>query len=295
MKTFRILSLNVALVALVVVTARAQPKAPPAAEDIAYSLLRNSGFEQGLEGWRFSNGWSAMNDELRARVIEVRSDGALAGQRYLRVTNNQNSGFYGVEQAVRWEPNTMYKISWWSRGQAKQGGHERGANRLRIWGYGGPEYSGDISYRTTQWTYHEYTLLATSGGDGGFSLWTWPDGYCDIDNLMVRKAFWTADRPELVPGQTVNFRLDMSGPRPEQVRIEARLSAADGTVVRSESIEGMTPLRRSLPIVLDEIGYYTFTATARTSGGIFEDRFGVSVISPQTGMDAVRREWARPR
>ena len=146
--------------------ALAQDKAAPAAEDIGYSMLKNSGFEQGLEGWKFSNGWSAMNEEVRAIAIEVRSDGARAGEKYMRVTNQQNSGFYGVEQAVKFEPNTMYKISWWSRGQSKQKGNEKGSNRLRMWGYGGPEYGGDAPYTTAEWTYHEHTLYSTSGGTG---------------------------------------------------------------------------------------------------------------------------------
>jgi hypothetical protein len=91
----------------------------------------------------------------------------------------------------------------------------------------------------------------------------------------------------------VTLKLNMAGPQPQAVTIEARLTSSDGREVKSERIEGTTPIERAVPVTLNEVGYYTLSATARTPGGTFEDRFGVSVVSPQKGMEAVKREWAR--
>lgn len=262
---------------------------------ITYSLFSNSGFEQGLEGWSVGRGWGAMDDALRDSALEIRTDGAKQGQRYLRVTNRDpENRFYGIQQDVRWEPNTVYTISFWTRGKGRSG-HERGANRLRMWGYGGPEYGGDVPYDTPEWTYHEHVLYSAGGGSGGVALWTWPanseTGYCDIDGFVIRKAFWRSDTDAAEPGKPVTFSFDMQGRQPEAVQVEYTIASSGGQAIAQESFEGSTPLQREVRFVPPQVGYYVFRGTARTAGGELSDTLGLAVVSPVRGMDAVRRQW----
>lgn len=268
-------------------------QSPAETEDINYSIFNNAGFEQGLEGWKFSDGWNALKEDTAAQVLEIRTDGAKAGGKYLRVKNERDKGFYGVQQEVKFEPNTAYRITWWSRGTAKKVGQEQGSNRLRFWGYGGPEYSSDIPYKAKDWEYHEYTIYATRKATGGVSLWVWPNGHCDIDNFTVRKAFWTADKSSVDPGQTVTFNMDMSGQKSESVKIEYQITTSEGQTLKSDSFSGTTPLKRAVTYALPQVGYYKLLATAKTPAGTFKDEVAVSVTSPLSGIEAVQREWAR--
>lgn len=266
-------------------TARAQ-------DDIGYSLLKNSGFEDGLTGWDFSKGWGKMDDALRAKAVELRTDGAKSGKQYLRITNDQPKEFLALGQSLKFEPNTTYTISWWTRGKAKAVGQEQGGTRMQINGYGGPEYTTDVSYNDKEWAYHSMSIFATQGGNGGFRFWVWPAGYCDIDNLMIRKSFWRSDKLSYTPGETIKFSFGMASQKPEPVEVQYQLTTSDGKPVKADKFQGVTPLTRDVPVPAAGPGYYILKATASTPAGTLEDKLGVCVISPVGGMEAVRQLWA---
>ena len=264
-----------------------------AGEDASLSMFRNSGFEAGLDGWSFSKGWSKMDEATRGRAVEVRTDGAKSGRSYLRVTNHGKRDFYGVQQGVQFEADTVYKISWWVRGRAQSTGHEKGGTRLRIWGYGGPEYTGDTSYDAGEWTYHEHTIHSTRRARGGVALWVWPDGHCDIDDLAIRKAFWRTNKEHnaTAPGEPIGLVFEMSRGDGARARVTYRILDSNRKVVREERFEGVPPLSKEVVFESDTTGFYRLESRVKTRGGELEDTLGICVLARAGGLAGVRAFW----
>lgn len=266
----------------------------PAREDVQYSLFANSGFEEGEAGWTFGLGWDPLPEAEKARCIEVRSDGPRAGRRYLRVRNGGKQHISVTPaEAIQFQAGVSYRVSWWSRGWAERVGHEQGSNRLHLSGAGGPEYTEDFPYKAESWTYHEYEFTASRTGEGRVSFWVWGNGHCDIDNLMVRRSFWSTGRARDAarPGETVKVFFDMAGREPAPAAVSWRLSAPDGREIRNGRIEGRTPLRKDLEFSFPSSGFYVLESEAKTPGGTFRDSLGIAVLAPKGGLEGVEAFW----
>ena len=127
------------------------------------------------------------------------------------------------------------------------------------------------------------------------SLWTWPEGDCDIDKFMIRKAFWSADQAVLTPGQPVNFSFDMAGAKPEPASVYYSILDAGGAVLKADKFAGQTPLKQQVAFSPPGVGYYTLKSVAATPGGAFQDELGVCVINPIDGLAAVKRLWTKQK
>ncbi len=263
-------------------------------EDIQHSLFKNSGFEEGEAGWKFGQGWGPLPVAEKGRHIEIRTDGPKAGRRYLRVRNDKKP-FISLSSVDRigFQAGRTYKVSWWSRGWASSVGHEQGSNRLHISGAGGPEYTGDFPYKSEDWTYHEYGFTAARTGEGHVSFWVWGNGHCDVDNLMIRRSFWSTDkeRNAAFPGEAVKIAFDMAGREPAPATVSYRITTPDGKDLKSGKIEGRTPLRKELEFSAPSPGCYTLTAEVKTPGGSFRDTLLFVVKAPKGGFDGVKDFW----
>jgi hypothetical protein len=285
-----------------------------AEEDIAFSLFKNPGFEgaaqpavkgQGkqarlhLDGWNIAFGWGDYEVEQVKQKIEVRSDGAKDGKQYLRVRNPQKEKFLGLAQEVQWEAGAAYKLSFWSRGPGKGGCNIR----LRIENYGGPADAKDLpatelAGKDGGWAYHEYSFLASVSRGGYLSLWCWEGESVDLDNVMLRKSFWSTDKKlnATEPGQPIALKLSMKSEAPQTVGGSYQVLAPDGKELQAGKIEGATPLQKDFPFTPAKPGYYTVRSSLKTAKGSFEDSVGVVVVAAEgglEGLEAFRRAAGR--
>ncbi len=261
-----------------------------AVESTMFSDASNAGFESGLEGWQITKGWSECPPDIQKRNLSIRSDGAKQGRRYLRVENDLDDRFLGIKQEVKWEPDTVYKASWWTRGHTSG---KRGF-RLRVEGSGSPPDALDGSYTSEDWTYHEYSFYSSSASNGWIALWIWPtDGYCDIDAFTIRKAFWKADRSEYMPGQTAILKFEMNSQGGSQlVKVDYELQAPGGEVVKADSFQGRTPLKRIVRAKVETPGYYVLKSTAASGDAELTDTVGFCVLPRTDGEEALKALWA---
>ncbi len=254
----------------------------PAGDPPGLSVLDNAGFDNGLEEWDFTLGWKKLPADQRDGYISIRQGQADRGK-YLRVTNTHKDRFVGIQQSVTWQANTYYTLSYLVRGRAEAIKHERGMNRIRVWGLAGPEYMGNAPYNRRQWTRREYRLYSPTKSNGGVSLWVWPNGQCEIDNLVLRPALWRTDESWYRAGTSP--KLEFAAPGQAQPgRVTLRTS--DGRDVQSWTRPG----RRLVPKAL-ETGYYRAEAVSIVDGREVTDELGICVIDGQAGMDAVRDQW----
>jgi hypothetical protein len=246
------------------------------------SVLDNAGFDDGLAEWDFRLGWKKLPADQQAKYLSIQRGRGDRG-RYLRVSNSHKDRFIGVQQNVKWQANTYYTLSYLVRGRAKAVKHERGMNRIRVWGLAGPEYMGNASYDQQQWTRREYRLYCPTKSGGGVSLWVWPDGVCEIDNLVLRPALWRTDESWYRAGTAP--KLEFTGPR--RVRPgSVTLRTSDGRALQSWARPGRTIRPKTL-----EVGYYRAGAVTTLDGQDVTDQLGICVISEQAGLDAVRDHW----
>lgn len=276
-------------IALAIIPALALGQQAGSADPTDLSVLDNSGFEAGIDNWDFTLGWGRMEESKRNEVIEVRSDDPAAGQRYLRVTNREDSGFIGVGQRLRWQANRVYTISWQTRGRAETVGRERGSNRLRITGYAGPEYTGDTPYATDEWTSHTHTVYSDAERDGQFWFWVWPDGVCDIDNLVIREAFWRTSQTSYTPGEQIALILSPPG---GMSRSTIAVATGSGEVLREETVTETSGEQR-VQLTALPVGYYKVHAETVVRGRTIVDDLWICVIAETGGIEAVR-QWQQP-
>lgn len=262
-----------------------------AAESVIFSDSKNAGFEDGLDDWVITKGWGEAPADVQERNIEIRSDGAKQGKTYLRVKNDLGGNeFIGIQKKVSWEPDTVYKVSWWTRGFSSKRGW-----RLRVEGSGSPSDAMDGPYTSEDWTYHEYSFYCNTKRGGYVSLWIWPtDGHCDLDGFTIRKAFWKADKSEYMPGSTATLNFGMASQAGAQnVKVSYTLLAPDGKELKAGSFEGRTPLKQSVKVTVDTPGYYMLKSVATSGGDELTDTVGFCVLSPADGEDALKALWAK--
>ncbi len=287
-----------AAVVVVAVSAGAFGQSPDPDLLVAVSAWSNGGFESGLDGWELKKGWKPMSDQLRARAVSIPSGAeALEGNRYLRIENPDGDRFFALVRDVKWKPNTAYTLSWWMRGSAKEVKNERGNVRLRISGYGGPEYPGQFPYVLNEWTYFQLPLYSSSSSGGSVQLWVWPEGTCEMDAVTLRPAFWQPQASHALPGEVLALELRVpDGRRGGRAETSFQLTAPDGSTVEEGTRRGRLPLTHTIRMTPPSAGYYQLVSETRLSGaddkaGAMVDRVGVAVISPVDGIEAVRRQW----
>jgi hypothetical protein len=266
----------------------ALPPAMTLANDVSlgFSDEANPGFEEGDAEWTFTRGWQPCPDEVKVRNVEVRTDGPREGKQYLRIKNDlDGDAFIGLQKKLTWEPDTIYTLSWWTRGHSNQRGF-----RIRIEGSGSPQDAYDAPYASSTWIRHEYSFHCSSKGNGWIALWVWPtDGYCDIDAFAIRKAFWKADKPSYAPGETATLNFTMAGQGgPRDVVVDYRLLAPDGKALTQGRFQGSTPLTKSIDVPLATPGYYQLRSTANN---VWRDTVGFCVLAERDGEPALQALW----
>lgn len=286
--------------ALIVSASVSLADAPDPGQLVSVSAWDNGGFEAGLAGWEFHKGWNPMGPDLKDKAIHLRRGDAVQGETYLRIENPAGDRFFALTRDVKWRPNVAYTLSWWMRGSAAKVDNERGNIRLRVSNYGGPEYPGQFPYVVKDWTYVQLPLYSSSSSSGSVQLWVWPEGACELDAVTLRPAFWQPQSAWALPGQP--FALELAVPERTSAgsaETAYELTAPDGTILEQGTRRGALPLRHELKLVPTFPGYYRLESRTRLSGGAagrgaMVDRVGVPVLSPEEGIEAVRKQWDAP-
>ncbi|MDD4538550.1 MAG: carbohydrate binding domain-containing protein [Lentisphaeria bacterium] len=148
----------------------------------AANLLRNPGFEEGLDGWQIWGGAPA-DPAARARVLSISTDAA-SGKQALRITDEFPEHFLYAVQRIRLEkadPETCYRLSFFAKAAAgavfSAGVHvekpsaENAAQTVHVTGMTSSGFVG-----SGQWQKYQYEFTGVTASASVLMVCFWP---CD--------------------------------------------------------------------------------------------------------------------
>lgn len=279
------------------------------AEPIEYSILDNSDFETGgkLEvdgegkssrtsfgGWDIRYGWGSKgNADKIQELVSVEKGDAVSGNQSIRI-KNPGGAYLALYQSVKCKVGDSFKLSWSMKASDVD---NMPFVRIRHYRFGGPEYAlQDFRPETKDWKTYSINFDALTDGTGQLDFWIMSgkdeDAWLQIDNIMLRKGFWSSDKEAnaVAVGDTINMKVNVNGKdgQTDDITVDYKILTPLGKLHKEGGFSGALPLEETLSLIFDKPGSYTLESVTKTPTGNLTDTVPISVITSKGGIEGIR-------